>query len=340
MASNVKSRRVLVIMHEDLVPPTSVGSLTKEEVQAFRTEENVVTGLEALGHDVKMLGLYDELAPLRKALDEFRPHVVFNLLEEFHGEPVFDYHVVAYLELKRVAYTGCNSRGLMIGRDKALSKKILHYHRVRVPRFAVFPRRRNVKRPRGLTFPLIVKSLTEEASLGISQASVVHNDTTLAERVRFIHQSVKTDAIAEQYIAGRELYAAVIGNQRREVLPIWELDFSGLPKGVPRIATRKVKWDVAYQEKRDIYIDRAQNLDPATEDEIVRVSKRVCRRLGIDGYARIDYRLDDEGRLYFLEANPNPQIADGEEFASAADAAGMPYNDLLQRIVRIGIGRG
>ena len=161
----------------------------------------------------------------------WKPHVVFNLLEQFHGEAVYDQNVASYLELLRVPYTGCNPRGLMLARGKDLSKKLLIYHRIPVPAFAVFPMRRKVRRPPRLGLPLIVKSLNEDASYGISQASVVDSDEKLAERVTFIHERIGTAAIAEQYIEGRELYVGVLGNERLRVLPIWELEFGSMPQG-------------------------------------------------------------------------------------------------------------
>lgn len=339
MASTVKRRRIIVLVHESLVPPDDISGLPDEEVEVFKTEFDVREGLRALGHEVLMVGLTDELAPLRKALEEFEPHVVFNLLEEFRGEAIFDAHVVGYLELKRTPYTGCNPRGLLLARDKALSKKVLAYHRIRVPNFRVFPRYRRIKRPARLEFPLIVKSLIEEGSYGIAQASVVHNDKALEERVSFIHEKIRTDAVVEQYVDGRELYAAVLGNHRLQVLPTWEIFLDTLPEDAPRIATRKVKWDLGYQEKHGVRIGRAKGLSEEMERRIARLSRRICRRLGADGCVRIDYRLDSQGELYFLEANPNPDIAEEEEFASAANAVGIDYLALLQKIVSLGIRR-
>ena len=235
----MKKRRVIVLMHEDLVPPEDTSDLDEKRLDLIRTERDVCEGLARLGHEVVKLGVRDEIATLRKALREVSPHVVFNLLEEFHGQPVYDQHVVSFLELMRVPYTGCNPRGLVLARDKALSKKILHYHRIRVPRFAVIPRGKKIRRPKRLEFPLIVKSLVEEASIGIAQASVVTNDEKLAERVRFIHESVQTDVIVEQYVEGRELYASILGNSRLVVFPVWELLFEKIPPDAARIATRK-----------------------------------------------------------------------------------------------------
>ena len=175
--------------------------------------------------------------------------MVFTLLEDFHGKVIYDQNVASFLELMQVPYTGCNPRGLMLARGKDLSKTLVHYRRIPVPAFAVFPIGRKVKRPARLALPLIVKSLSEDASLGISQASVVDTDEKLAERVAFIHERIGTAAIAEQYIEGRELYVGVLGNERLRVLPVWELKFGNLAQGAWPIATEKVKHDPNYQER-------------------------------------------------------------------------------------------
>jgi D-alanine-D-alanine ligase len=332
-----KSLRILVLMHEDLVPPDDIRGVPDEEVTGYKNEYDVVQALRELGHEVVKLGVHDEIAPLRRALKEVRPHVVFNLLEEFHGETVYDHHVVSYLELARVAYTGCNARGLVLGRDKALSKQILHYHRIRVPRFAVSPMGRRFKRPRRLEFPLIVKSLIEEGSTGISEASVVHNDEKLQERIEFIHRRVETDAIIEQFIDGREIYAGVLGNHILQVFPPWELDLRKLRPDAPRIATRRIKWDSAYWEKHGIDIGPAKDFPESAARTYGSLVKRICKALGLTGYARIDFRLDDAGNLHFLEANPNPDIARYDEFAGAAETAGYTYEALLQKVVNLAL---
>ena len=339
MASALKKRRVIVLVHKSLLPPERTTDLTDEQIAEFKTEYDVRNGLRKLGHDVLMVGVEDELAPLRAAIEEFNPHVVFNLLEEFRGEAIFDAHVVGYLELQQTAYTGCNPRGLLLARDKALSKQLLTYHRILVPRFRVFPRHRKTRRPKRLEFPLIVKSLIEEGSYGIAQASVVTNDKALEERVAFIHEKIRTDALVEQYIPGRELYASVLGNHRLHVLPTWEIFLDKLPEDAVRIATRKAKWDLKYQEKHDIRIGKAKSLPEELERRIANLSRRICRTLGTDGYVRLDFRLGEDGQLYFLEANPNPDIGVAEEFAGAARAGGIKYDSLLSKIVALGIRR-
>ncbi len=335
----MRKLRVLVLMHPALVPPEKLDGYSEKEIFAWKTEYDVVTTLKTLGHEVRPLGLQDELMPLRAAVTEWKPHIVFNLLEEFHGLAELDQHVVSFLELLRVHYTGCNPRGLVLGRDKALSKKLLVYHRIHVPSFAVVPRGRKPKRPRGLNFPLIVKCLTEEASLGISQASIVDTEEKLAERVTFIHNSIGSDAIVEQYIEGREIYVGVMGNDRLALLPIWELTFENLAPGAAAIATARAKHNPEYQRKHSIGQQPAAGLSPQLAKHIIKTTKRIYRLLLLDGYARIDYRLSPDGGLYFLEANPNPEIAEREEFSQAAREAGISYPQLVQRILNLSLTR-
>jgi D-alanine-D-alanine ligase len=334
----MRKKRVLVLMHADLVPPDDIAGKPDEEVLEYKAEYDVVTGLRELGHEVQPLGLYDDLTPLRRAIQNFKPHIAFNLLEDFRGEPMLDQNVVSYLELIQVPYTGCNPRGLMIARDKALSKMILHHHRIRVPRFAVVPAGRKLRRkPARLEYPLIVKSQLDESSLGIAEASLVNNDEKLAERIEFMHEKVGTSLILEQYVDGRELYVGVMGNSRLQVLPIWELEMGRLRSDAPRIATRQVKWNLKFQKRRGVEIGPARDLPPEVELLLVKTSKRLYRLLQLSGYARVDFRLDAEERPYFLEANPNPDIGYGEEFAEAAEAAGIDYEPLLDRILAIGL---
>jgi D-alanine-D-alanine ligase len=333
-----RALKVLVLLHPSLVPPESLKGLPPDEVHRVKTEFDVVANLRRLGHEVRVLGVQDELNPIRTTAEEWNPDIVFNLLEEFHGISDFDAHVVSYLELLRLPYTGCNPRGLMLARSKIITKKLAAYHRVRVPAFMVVPRGQKPRRPRSLRFPLFVKSASEEASLGIAQASLVDSDERLAERCQFIHESVGTDALVDEYVEGRELYVGVLGNQRLKVLPTWELDFGRLTETGEPIATARVKHDPQYQKKHGIDIRRAE-LDPAFERRLQLLTRRVYRILELDGYARVDYRLTADGRLYLLEANPNPEVAEREEFASAAAAAGLRYRALLARIVALGLER-
>jgi D-alanine-D-alanine ligase len=257
-------------------------------------------------------------------------------MEAFADVTTFDQNVVSYLELLRLPYTGCNPRGLVLARDKALSKKLLAYHRIRVPEFVVVRPGRKPVLSKRLTFPLIVKSLFFEASAGISQASVVENYEQLARRVSFIHEKLGTAAIVEQFIDGRELYVGVLGNERLETFAAWEMSFDKMPENRWKIATERVKWSTQYQKKHGIMTDRAR-IDASLADQMQRVAKRTYRALDLNGYARVDFRMDDEGRIFVLEANPNPNMAYGEDFAESAEVSGLSYERLLERIIALGL---
>ena len=331
----MKKLRILALVHDHLVPPDDTTGIDVRDAE-WKMEYDVIETLKEMGQSVRVLGLHDELGSIRPTAGLFKPHIVFNLMEAFAGVTTFDQNVVSYLELLRLPYTGCNPRGLILARDKALSKKLLAYHRIPVPEFTVVRPGRKVALKKKQTFPLIVKSLFFEASAGISQASVVENADQLARRVTFIHDKLGTAAIVEQFIDGRELYVGVVGNERLDVFPAWEMSFDKMPENRWKIATERVKWSTQYQKKHGIMTDKAR-LEPGLTDRIQRIAKRAYRALDLSGYARIDFRMDDDDRMYVLEANPNPNLAYGEDFAESAEVSGMSYERLLERLITLGL---
>lgn len=337
LAKAKKPLRVAVLMHAPLLPPPSIDGMSDEEIDVFKMEYDVCTALENLGHDVIQVGVEDELKAIRVALTEHSPHVAFNLLTHFHDAGILDSAIVAWLELRKQRYSGCNPRGLLTANDKALSKKVLAYHRIRAPRFFVVPRGKTIKGlPKKLEWPLFVKSRSEHASTGISQASIVYDIEQLKARVEFIHEQVGTAALAEEYVEGRELTIGVLGNQRLEVSPVWEIFMDQLSPGVANITTSRVKWDHAYQKKIGLRTGPAEGLDEAKEAEIKRMARRIYRALGLSGYARIDMRMDGQGRVFVLEANPNPDLCFGEDFAEGFERVGYSYPLLVQKLLTLG----
>jgi D-alanine-D-alanine ligase len=326
----------MVLTHQDLIPPAEITSLPERVSQRFQKEHDVSQALRSLGHDVQFLGVSDDLTPIRQHIEGWRPDVVFNLLMEFQDIAVYQSYIASYLELLRVPQAGCNARGMILARDKALAKKILRYHRIPTPPFRVFRRGQRVGSP-ALRFPQIVKSVDEEASFGISQSSIVSELDALRQRVAFVHQKIGRDAIAEDYIAGRELTVGVLGNDRLRTFPVWELFFEQLPDGSEPIATSRVKWDPRYQKKVGIRNGAAAELPAGVEGRLSHLAKRVYRALDLSGYARIDFRLDEDGAPFVLEANPNPDLRDDEDLAASAAAAGLAYPQLVQRIVNLGL---
>ena len=334
----MKTQRALVVVHASLVPPESLEGHEEKEIDEWRTEYDVVSTLKTAGHTVQCIGVLDSLTELRAAIADWKPDIVFNLLEEFDGIVTYDQHVVGFLELLRQPYTGCNPRGLMLSRDKSLCKQLLAFHRVPTPQFAVFRRGARFHAPRRLRFPLFVKSTIEDASLGIAQASVVEDADRLKERVEFVHEQIKSDALVEEYIEGRELYVGVMGNDRLTRLPVWEMVFGSMPHSLAAIATRKVKWDKRYQQRYGITTLAAVDLPPGIEARLDRLSRRIYRALGMSGYARMDFRVTPSGDIYVLEANANPNLEAAEDFAESARATGIEYRELLERLVTLGLG--
>jgi len=332
-------RKLKVLVLFDGIGPTKIDQdLSKEmKTEDWKTEANVMAALGALGYTAEHLAIFDDLDLLRQKLENFAPDILFNLVEEFKSNPGFDQNIVSLLEMQGVPFTGCGATGLVLCKHKGISKKILSYHRIHVPNFVVIARGQRIARPKQLKFPILVKPVKEEASYGISQASFVETDEEFRERVAFIHEKHDADVIAEEYIAGRELYVSLMGNLRLSVFPIRELIFREVPPDEPKIATYRAKWDEEYRKRWGLQNRFAQGLDPALVAHIEQTCKRIYRLLTIDGYARIDLRLTAANEVYFIEANPNPHLAEDEDFALSAGKAGLPYPQLIDRIIRHGM---
>lgn len=333
----MKRTRVLALLHEELIPPHTIEGLSMEEIRPFKMEYDVTVTLEQAGHEVIVAPVGGDLTVIRRAIEEHKPNVCFNMLVNFHGVRAYDAYVASHFELLKVPYTGCNPRGLFLAGDKELSKKVLTYHRVRTPRFMAFHRGEAIPRRIPLGFPAIVKSLAEEASLGISQASIVYDVEALRERIRYVHDKIGTSAIAEEYIKGRELSVGVIGNDRLVVFPPIETAFGKLPPGSEPILTERIKWDLDYQAKIGLTAHPAKDLPEGVPAKIKRIARRVYHALELSGYARVDLRLAEDGSVYVLEANPNPDLSYGEDYSAGAELAGLTYAKLLEKILSLGM---
>jgi D-alanine-D-alanine ligase len=239
----------------------------------------------------------------------------------------------------RIPYTGCNPRGLLLACDKALSKKLLAYHRIRVPVFYTIQHGKKIdlRQIAKLPYPMIVKSTVEQGSLGIAQSSYVTNPEELQQRAEQLFSMLDGDAIAEQYIEGRELYVTVMGNKRLQVFPVRELVFDNIDDNMRRIATYNVKWNQKYRDRWGIGYQFARNLPTKVSDTIPKLAKRIYRALDISSYARLDLRLTENGDIYVLEANPNAGISKDDDVACSVEKAGIPYEKLIQRILNMGL---
>jgi D-alanine-D-alanine ligase len=314
----------------------SVRSLRTDEAKP--TEADVLACLRKLGHDVETLAIFDDVKVVFERIEVFKPDVVFNLCETFFSDRAHESSIPALLELMNVPYTGAGPDALMLCKDKALAKKLLSFHRIRVARFVVSTRDRPLRRLRRFAFPAFVKPVGEEASDGIALASLAKNEEEVLERARFLHDRFESDALIEEYVEGRELYLGVLGNKRLTVFPPREIFFGQPvngpePDDAPRFATAKAKWDEAYRKKWGIRNGPAEPMPPELERKLAEIARRVCRILHVRGLGRIDARLTPAGDVVVIEANPNPSLAKEDDFAQAAAQIGIGYESLIQKVL-------
>jgi D-alanine-D-alanine ligase len=333
-----KPLRILVLfeVHDPPAPDAEYERRMKTEAD-WLTEGHVVAALKANGHEVHLGAIYKNPREVIDLVERIRPDLVWNFVQTFHGQRYYESNIAGVLELLKVAYTGCGQRALMLCQDKALSKKILKHHRIPVAPFVVSRRIQPLKKLGRSIFPVLVKPLAEEGSVGITKDSFAETEAQALARTAFLHERLKQDVIIEQYIEGREVYVGILGNNRLTVLPPRELKFTKVPDGEPKYASFHAKWSADYRERWGIVNAFAEDLPQPAEREVKVVAKRAYRVLQMSGFGRIDLRVTADGKLFVIEANPNPEIADREDVAEAAAKIGIPYNDLIERIAYLGL---
>ena len=317
---------------------------TKDAVDG---EEDPVLGqieaaLRAGDHAARRVMVDSSVEPLVTTLTSDRPDLVINLAESFAGKSALESNIAALLNLLDLRYTGSSPAGLLVAGDKTLSKKVLRFHGIRIPEFAtVF--RGMVDWAGDVRFPLIVKPPQEDASLGITQKSLVHDVRELLEKIAEIQGEYQSPALAEQFIEGREFYVGVLGNQNARALPVIELDFSKFPADRPRIASWAAKWgdegDAKGAEFEGTESVFPENLPDEWRDRMQKVAVEAFHALRLRDYARIDMRVTDAGEVYVIEVNPNCYLEAKSEFARAADRDGIAYDALIAQIVELASAR-
>ncbi|MCZ6788149.1 MAG: ATP-grasp domain-containing protein [Planctomycetota bacterium] len=334
-----KKRLRVLLMFEVNEPPARDAEYERlmETDETWFTEGHVLATLRENGHEVHLGAIYQHPREVIDLVERIEPDLVWNCVETFHGQRYYESNIAGVLELLKVPYTGCDHRSLMICQDKALSKKILKHHRVGVPPFVVSRKNKPIRKLDPAILPALVKPLAEDGSVGISKDSFAETEEQALKRAAFLHGSLTQDAIIEQYIEGRELYVGVLGDSRLKVLPPRELRFSNVPEGEPKYASFQAKWSPEYRARWGIFNTFADNLEADVLRRIDRIARRVFRVLQMSSFGRIDMRLNDDGKLYVMEANPNPEIAMYEDFAESARRAGISYNDLIERVARMGL---
>lgn len=337
MARTRKRYNVLVLFDTAGTPPANQDFTKELKTDDWAAEAHVIGALKKLGHEVRTIGVWDEPGTIIDEVKAHPPDIVFNLTEHFNEVSAYDRNVAGLLEMMDVPYTGASPTGLTLCKNKGMAKELLAYHKIQVPNFAIFSPGSAIKKPQRLKFPLFIKPLKEEASYGISLASFVDSDEAFEERVRFIHERMNQEALAEEYIDGRELYVSILGNERLVVFPFREVIFSEVPADQPKFSTFKAKWDDAYRKRWGIQNVFAEPVDNGVAQRIIKLCKATYRALRIRGYGRIDLRITTEGEIVILEANPNPNLEREDEFAQSAMKAGLSYERMIQRILKLGL---
>jgi D-alanine-D-alanine ligase len=300
--------------------------------------DQVAKALRQGEHKVSILGVHGDIKGLVTGLTRLKPELVFNLLEMFGGNARGDVGVAGLLDLVGVPFTGGGPGELYLRQDKGLAKRALAFDEILFPDFAVFSRNADLETGGNLRMPLFVKPLRTDASMGIDSNALVHDATSLMKQVLAIHEKSHDSALAEEYIAGRELYVGILGNRAPMVFPPLEMDFSGLPKGALHVMGAKAKWAKRSAEYKGTKAVLAK-LPDELRARLQKVSLDAYRALRVRDYGRVDLRLADTGDIYVIEVNANCYLEQGSEFATAAAAAGLDYPTLINKIVELAVER-
>jgi D-alanine-D-alanine ligase len=299
--------------------------------------EAITDALRELGHEPATFAIDGRPQTLTR-LARDSSDLYFNLVESYAGDDTMEMHFAAYLDLVGKTYTGAGPQGSFLAMDKAVAKKIIRYHDLYTPYSAVVNQGR-VEHAQDIRFPVIVKPAAEDASKGIDAASVVNSVKELLERISYVHDEFDSPVLLEEYIEGREIYAAVLGSDKLEALPLIELDLSKLPDGMPKIAGYEVKFDTTTEAYKVTKSAPVKDLDEETTARIHQTALTAFRALKLRDYGRLDLRLAENGRVYVIEANPNPWLDPTAEFSMAAKESGRSYTETIGAIVENALRR-
>ena len=308
------------------------------EIKHDEVVDEVAGALSEGGHKVSLIGINDDLRELMDKLDDKRPDLVFNLCERFADNDEYEMHVTAVLAMLGQPFTGTGPVGMALRQDKAITKKLFKFHGVSYPNFATFDKN-NLEFAGKMRFPLFVKPLHGDTSLGIDDSSLITEYSKLIERIGFIQKHLKVPALVEEYIEGREFYVGILGNDAAEILPVMELDFAKLPDGHPRIYGHEAKSDTDSVQFGAVNAIVATELAPEVRARLTIAGREAAYALKVQDYARVDIRLSADGIPIVVEVNANPYLERTSAFALAALQAGMGYTTLVNRIVEIARNR-
>jgi D-alanine-D-alanine ligase len=309
------------------------------EVGVVEEMDDIKAALNSLGYKTTTFNVDSDIFRLIEYLRDDRPDLVFNIVECVENESFHEMNVAGIYELLKIPFTGAGASALGLALNKPRVKEILSYHGIKTPKFQVFRVSDKIVLDEGLSFPVIVKPSAEDASVGIEDRSVVYNMTDLKSRVRYVQEEFDQPALVEQFINGRELNVAIIGNKNPIVLPISEIDFSGLTDGMHKIVSYEAKWvhgSVAFEGTKGVC---PAVVTPLQEAKLKDIALRCYTIIGCRDYARVDFRLTKEGVPYVLEVNPNPDISDDAGFARSARTYGWSFPEVIGKIVESALER-
>jgi len=328
-------KKIVVLFDLNETPPEGQNFRHYVKDSEWDHELSVKRAIQRLGHEAILMGLYDDIPRFIQEIRETAPDIIFNLTESFKNQRLLSPQMTGLLDLLEIPYTGNRPMALSLCQDKALCKKILSHHRIRVPKWVTSQYQRPMRSFKSIAYPAFVKPMSEEGSEGITRDSFVENAQDCKERVQFLHEKFKSDVLIEEYIDGRELYVSVLGHKRPQVLPFREIVFKKMPEDGPRFATYKTKWDEAYRKRWGIRNEMAKELPKSVVDKASRMVRKAFQVLGMQGYARFDLRINEKDEIFLIEANPNPSITDYDDFSASSVAAGISYDELIQKIIQL-----
>ncbi len=326
------------VQEEAPVPRKRKGQKARKKRPVKHDREEIFEALEKLGHEPSYY-ILDGRPQSLLGLAKCGADLIFNLTESYAGDDTKEMHVTAFLDMLEIPYTGAGPHAHILAQDKSIAKKMFAFHGIQSPYFAT-SYRGAIDHAHDISFPLIVKPTSEDGSIGIGADAVVNSVKELMERVSYIQTEFDSPALIEEYIEGREIYAAILGSyESAHPLPLVELDLSKLPKGVPRIASQDVKFEretEAYKLTKSAIVE---DLDEETEARLTEIAVKAYRAVKLRDYGRIDMRLSSKGDVYVIEANPNPWLSSGQEFAMAARKSGLSYTQMIGEIVELAMAR-
>jgi D-alanine-D-alanine ligase len=314
------------------------GQRARKKKPVKHDREEIFEALEKLGHEPSYY-ILDGRPQSLVGLAKCNADLIFNLTESYAGDDTKEMHVTAFLDMLEIPYTGAGPHANILAQDKAIAKKMFAFYGIQSPYFAT-AYRGTIDHAHDISFPLIVKPTSEDGSIGIDAAALVTSVKELMERVSYIQTEFDSPALIEEYIEGREIYAAILGSyENAHALPLVELDLSKLPKGMPRIASQDVKFDKDTEAYKLTKSAIAEDLDEETVTKLTDIAVKAYRAVKLRDYGRIDMRVSSKGQVYVIEANPNPWLSSGQEFAMAAKKSGLSYTQMIGEIVDLAMAR-